>query len=174
MHARSHHAGAKGFVKLAMGGWRVAKRATPEREEGSARDSKLTKNGGKGSLKASARSAASHEDTLGRSIVALQKLSLKPRPGNPRARWCAHTLLARAQVTASSDGGMEARTGYMEEVKKRERGHGLGAPCTHVAAAFVEALTVEAEGAPKQVLTTFMALVAVRHETVTECFERSG
>ena len=58
----------------------------------------------------------------------------------------------------------------MEEVKKRERRHGLGAPYTHVAAAFVEALAVEAEGAPKHVLTTFMALLAARQETVTECF----
>ena len=39
-----------------------------------------------------------------------------------------------------------------------------------MAAAFVEALAVEAEGAPKQVLTTFMALVVARQETVTECF----
>ena len=44
----------------------------------------------------------------------------------------------------------------MEEVKKRGRGHGVGAPYTDVAAAFVEALTAEAEGAPKQVLTTFI------------------
>ena len=45
----------------------------------------------------------------------------------------------------------------MEEIKQRGRGHGLGAPCTHAAAAFVEALTAEAEGAPQQVLETFMA-----------------
>ena len=47
----------------------------------SARDSKLPKRGGKGSMKASARPAASHEDTLGRSIVALQKLSLRHEQG---------------------------------------------------------------------------------------------
>ena len=58
----------------------------------------------------------------------------------------------------------------MEEVKKRGRGHGLGVPYTHVAAVFVEALTTEAEGKPKQVLTTFMAHVAARQDTVTECF----
>ena len=59
---------------------------------------------------------------------------------------------------------------YMEEVLKRGRGHGLGAPYTHVTAAFVEALMTEAEGIPKQVLTTFMAHVAARQDTVTECF----
>ena len=35
---------------------------------------------------------------------------------------------------------------------------------------YVEALAVEAEGAPKQELTTFMALVAAKQGTVTECF----
>ena len=66
--------------------------------------------------------------------------------------------------------GTEAGADYMEEVKKRGRGHGRGAPYTHVAAPFVEALAVEAEGAPKQVLTTFMALVAVQRR----CGEDAG
>ena len=60
-----------------MSAWKVSKRATPEGEGGSARDSKLPKNGGKGSMRASASSAASNDDSLGKSIVALQKLSLK-------------------------------------------------------------------------------------------------
>ena len=72
LHARSHHPGPKGLSKLAMSAWRVAKRATPEGEGSSARDSKLPKSGGKGSMTAGARSAASYEDTVGRSIVALQ------------------------------------------------------------------------------------------------------
>ena len=38
-----------------------------------------------------------------------------------------------------------------------------------MAAALVEALTAEAEGAPKQVLMTFMAHVAERQDTVIEC-----
>ena len=46
---------------------------------------------------------------------------------------------------------MEAGADYMEEVKMRGRGHGQGAPYTHV-----EALAVEAEGGREQVLTTFM------------------
>ena len=153
-----------------MGGWRVAKRATPEGEESSARDSKLPKNGGKGSMKASARSAASHEDTPGRSIVALQKMSLqhdqelRELAGALTDFWLAPKSLKAVKA------GLEAGADYMEEVKKRGRRHGLGAPYTHVAAAFVEALTAEAEGQPKQVLTTFMAHVAARQETVTECF----
>ena len=69
------------------------------------------------------------------------------RPGNQRARWGAYRLLAPAQNPPS-----------------------IEAPYTRVAAAFVEALAVEAEGAPKQVLATFVALVAARQETVTECF----
>ena len=55
----------------------MPKRATPEGEEGSARDGKLAMSGGKGSKKAFARSAAFFEDTLGKSIVAPQKLSLE-------------------------------------------------------------------------------------------------
>ena len=58
-----------------MDGWRASKRATPEGEEGSARDTKLAQSGGKGSMKVSVRSAVSYKDTLGKSIVALQKLS---------------------------------------------------------------------------------------------------
>ena len=46
-----------------MGGWGAAKRTSPEGEEDSASDSKLTKSRGKGSMKASAKSAASYEDT---------------------------------------------------------------------------------------------------------------
>ena len=76
------------------------------------------------------------------------KAELKARPGHARDFWLASTVTA----------GLEAE------------GHGLGAPYTHVAAAFVEARTAEAEGALKQVLTTFMAHVAERQETVIECF----
>ena len=121
-------------------------------------------------MKASARSAASYEDTLGRPIVALQKLILKH---DQELRELADTLtdlwLAPKSLKAVK-AGLEAGANYMDEVKKRGRGHGPGAPYTHVAAAFVEALAAEAEGQPKQVLTTFMAHVAARQETVTECF----
>ena len=61
----------KDLSRPAMSAWRVSKRATPEGEGSSARDTKLP------TMRASARSAASYEDSLGRSIVALQKLSLK-------------------------------------------------------------------------------------------------
>ena len=121
-------------------------------------------------MRASARSAASHEDSPGRSIVALQKLSLKhDQEIRELAGALTHFWLAPKTFRAVK-ARMEAGADYMEEVKKRGRGHGLGAPFTHVAAAFVEALAVEAEEAPMQVLTTFMALVAARQETVTECF----
>ena len=119
-------------------------------------------------MKASARSAASYEDTPGRSIVALQKLSLQhdqelgELAGALTDFWLAPKSLKAVKA------GLEAGADYMEEVKKRGRRHGLGAPYTHVAAAFVEALTAEAEGQPKQVLTTFMAHVAARQETVTD------
>ena len=106
---------------------------------------------------------ASYEDPLGRSIVALQKTELQTRP-EIREFAVALTDFWLAPKT------LQAVKDYMEEVKKRGRGHGLGAPHTHVAAAFVEALAVEAEEAPKQVLTTFMALVAAKQGTVTECF----
>ena len=102
----------------------MSERATNKGEEGSARDGKLAKNGGKESMRASARSAASYEDTLGKSIVALQKLSLN------------HDQDMRELAEAGAD--------HKNEVKKRGRGDGLGAPYTHVAAAFVEALTAEA------------------------------
>ena len=117
-------------------------------------------------MKASARSAASYEDTLAKSIVALQKMSLKH---DQEIRELAGAL-TDFWLAPKSLHAMEAGADYMEEVKKRGRGHGLGAPYTHVAAALVEALAAEAEGAPKQTLTTFMELVAVRQETVTECF----
>ena len=156
--------------KPAMGGWRVAKRATPEGEESSARDSKLPKSGGNGSMKASARSAASYEDTLARSIVALQKLSLKHDQEIRELAGALTDFWLAPKTLQAVKAGMEAGADYMEEIKKRGRGHGLGAPYTHVAAAFVEALAAEAEGPPKQTLTTFMELVAERKETVTECF----
>ena len=137
--------------RITLDRWRVAKRAISEEEESSARDSKLPKNGGKGSMKASARSAA-HDQELRELAGALTDFWLAPK-----------SLKA---VKA----GLEAGADYMEEVKKRGRRHWLGSPYTHVAAAFVEALTAEVEGQPKQVLTTFMVLVAARQETVTECF----
>ena len=77
-------------------------------------------------------------------------------------RELAGALKSLKAVTA----GLEAGVDNMEE----GRGHGLGAPYTHVAAAFMEALAAEAEGALKHVLTTFMAHVAERQETVIECF----
>ena len=77
----------KDLSRPAMSAWRVSKRATPEGEGSSARDSKLPKNGGKGSMRASARSAASYEDSPGRSIVALQKLSLKHDQKSESALW---------------------------------------------------------------------------------------
>ena len=121
-------------------------------------------------MKASARSAASYEDTLGRSIVALQKLSLKHDQEIRELAGALRDFGLAPRTLHAVKVGMEAGAGCMEEVRKRGRGHRLGAPYTHVAAAFVEALAVEAEGAPKQALTTFMALVAARQETVTECF----
>ena len=148
--------------KPAMSACRVSKGATPEGEGSSARDSKLPENGGKGLMRASARSAASYEDSQGRSIVALQKMSLKH---DEEIRELAGTLTdfwLTPKTLQAVTAGMEAGAHYMEEVKKRGRGHGLRAPYTHVAAALVEALAVEAEGAPKQVLTTFMALAAAR------------
>ena len=94
----------------------------------------------------SARSAASCEDTLGKSIVALEKLSLKhdqfmrELAGALTDFWLAPKSLKA--VTA----GLEAGADHVEEVKKRGRGHGRGAPYTHVAAAFVDSLTAETEG----------------------------
>ena len=121
LHARTHHAGSKGFVKTTDGRMESGKRATPEGEENSARDSKLPKSGGKGSIKASARSAASYEDTLARSIVALRKLSLKhdqeirELAGALTDFWLAPKSLQPVKA------GMEAGADYMEEVKKRGR-----------------------------------------------------
>ena len=69
----------------------------------------------------------------------------------------------------SSKAGLEAR-----KSRNEDKGHGLGAPYTNVAAAFVEALTTEAEGEPKQVLTTFMAHVAARQHAVTVLWSSQG
>ena len=105
-----------------MGGWRVSKRATPEGEEGSA---KLAKSGGKGSMKASARSAASSEDTLGKSIVALYKLiQPKTRPGHARACGCIQKLLARAQIVESTGGGNGSGSGRGSGVRGDPHGRG--------------------------------------------------
>ena len=97
----------------------MSKRATPEGEEGCARDSKLAKSGGKGSINASASSAVSHEDTLGKSIVALQKLSQKH---DQDMRELAGTLtdfwIVPKSLTAVT-AALEAGADYMEEVKKR-------------------------------------------------------
>ena len=171
MHARSHHAGPKGFVKTSVECMESVQDSDSRgRRKQRERDSKLPKSGGKGSMRASARSAASYKDSEGRSIVALQTLSLqhdqeiRELAGALTDFWLAPKTLQAVKA------GMEALADYMEEVRKRERGHGLGAPYAHVAAAFVEAFAVEAEGAPKQVLTTITALVAARQETVTECF----
>ena len=68
----------------------------------------------------SARSAASYEDSRGRSIVALQKLSLK-HDRNPGARWGANRLLARAQNPSSSEGGDGSRSGGSQEERERAR-----------------------------------------------------
>ena len=123
----------------------MAERATPEGEGSSARDSKLPRNGGKGSMKASARPAASYEETQKRSIVALQKLGLEH---DQEIRELAGALtdfwLAPKSLQAVKE-GMEAGADCMKEAKKRGRGHGLGARYTHVAAAFVEALAIEAD-----------------------------
>ena len=112
----------KDLSKPAMSAWRVSKRATPEGERSSARDSTLPKSGGKGSTRANARSAASYEVSLGRSIVALQKIEPQTRPGNPRARWGANRILARAQNPASSEGGDGSRSGlHGGSLEERER-----------------------------------------------------
>ena len=114
----------KDLSKLAMGGWSGQERDSRGRKS-SARDGKLSKNGGKGSMKASARSAASYEDTPGRSIVALQKLSLnhdqemREPAGALTDFWLAPKSLQAVKA------GMEAGADYMEEVNKRGRGHGL-------------------------------------------------
>ena len=98
------------------------------------------------------------------SIVVLQKVSLKhDQDMRELAGALTDFWLAPKSLTAMT-AGVEAGADYMEEVKKGGRRHGLGAPCTH------EALTAKAEGTPKQVLTTFMAHVAERQETVIECF----
>ena len=109
----------KDLSRPAMSARRVSKRATPVGEGSSARDSKLPKNGGKGATRASARSAASYEDSLGRSIVALQKLSrkhdqeIRELAGALTDFWLAHNTLQAVKA------GMEAGADYMEEVKKR-------------------------------------------------------
>ena len=143
MRARAHHAGPKGFVKS----------CDECMESGQESDSR-------GRRKQCERQQAVQEWRQGtneseRQISSLlrryarkvdrraAKFEPQTRPGNPRARCGANRLLARAQNTAGSEGG--AGADYMEEVEKRGRGHGLGAPYTHVAAAFVEALAVEAE-----------------------------
>ena len=126
----------------------MSNRATPEDEEGSARDSNLANGESKGSTRASARSAASHEDTLEKSILTLQKLcpkhdqDMRELAGALTDFWLAPKSL-RAVVA-----GLVAGADCMEEVKKREQGRRLGAPYTHVAAALVETLTADAEGAP--------------------------
>ena len=174
MAPSTHPLARKDLSRPAMSAWRVSKRATPEGEGSSARDSKVPKHRGKGSMRARAKSAASHEDSLGRSIVALQKMSLKhdqeirELAGALTDFWLAFKTLQAVKA------GMEAVADYMEEVKKSGRVHGLGAPNTHVAAAFVEALAVEAEGAPKQVLTTFMTLAAARQENPSSAAQGEG
>ena len=85
-------------------------------------------------MRASARSAASYEDSRGRSIVALQKLSLKH---DQEIRELAGALTDFLLAPKAVKAGMEAGVDCVEEVKKRGRGHGLGAPYTHVAAPFV-------------------------------------
>ena len=99
-------------------------------------------------MKASARSAASYEDTLGRSIVALQKLSVKHDQAIRELAQALTDFWFAPNSLQAVKSGMEAGADYMEEVKNR--GHGLGAPYTQVAAAFVEALAVEAEEAPNK------------------------
>ena len=118
----------------------------PEGEKGSARDIKLAKSRGNGSMEAFARSAASYEDTLGKSIVALQKLSLehdqdtRELAGAFTDFWLA--LKSLKAVTA----GVEAGADYMEEVEKRGRGTGW----EHRTRTWQRrSLTAEAQGAPK-------------------------
>ena len=98
-------------------------------------------------MKASARSAASYEDSLAKVDRRAAKTEPQTRPGNPRARWGAHSLLARAQITASSEGGDGSRSG-LHGGESRSEGEGTGwePPHTHVAVACVEALAVEDRG----------------------------
>ena len=89
----------------AMSAWRVSKRATPEGEASSARDSKLPKSGGKGSMRASARRFARNVDRRP------AKTEPQTRPGNPSARWGANRLQARAQNPLEGKGtGWERHT----------------------------------------------------------------
>ena len=98
----------KDLSKLAMSAWRVAKRVTPGRKNQRERQQAAQES-------ASARSAASYEDTLGRSIVSLQKKKdqeIRELAGALTDFWLAPKTLQTVKA------GMEAGPDYMEEVKK--------------------------------------------------------
>ena len=98
----------KDLSKPAMGGWRVAKRATPEGEESSARDSKLPKSGGNGSMKASARSAASGGCLQRRETGGMLHNQ------RPRQKVAQHRRQSRAQERAEECASRpDATTGFL-------------------------------------------------------------
>ena len=102
-----------------------------------------------------------------KSILLAQASRVEMVPGEKPARFslgfsCYILSLAIPRSMVSSPTSSACRETYCAERT------GSGSP--HVAGAFVEALTTEAGGAPKQVLTTCMAHVAERQETVIDCF----
>ena len=83
---------------------------------------------------------------------------------------CQFFLLAKLNVV--SQAGLQAGVKYNREVQQRGRGHGLGPPQTHVAAAVVDALeSVSKEGA-KDVLGKYKMLINSQagRRAVTELF----
>ena len=122
----------KNLSRPTMSAWRVSKRATPEGDGSSVeRSSKLPKNGGKGSTRASDRLAASCEDSLGRSIVALEKLSLKhdqeirELAGALTDFWLAPKTLRAAKAGIGSRSGLHG--GSQEERKRARAGSAIHA-----------------------------------------------
>ena len=107
----------KDLSKPAMSGWRVSKRATPEGERSSARDSTLPKSGGKGSTRANARSAA-----LLRSFArkvdrrACKKLSLKHDQEIRELAGALTDFWLAPKTRQAVKAGIEAGADYMEEV----------------------------------------------------------
>ena len=148
LHARSHHAGPKGFVKTS-GECMESVQEDDSRGRRKQRERQQAAQEWRQGINESERQISSLLRRFARKVDRrAAKIEPQTRPGNPRARWGANRLLARAQNPPSSEGGDGSRSGpHGGSQEERERAR----------AAFVEALAVEAEGAPKQVLATFMA-----------------
>ena len=82
LHARSHHAGPQGVLKTSDGRMESGQESDSRGRRKQRERQQAAQEWRQGIKQASARSAASYEDTLGRSIVALQKLSLKHDQGS--------------------------------------------------------------------------------------------